>query len=228
MDEWGTDLYDLKQRRNWLDVILFTSSAILALVLFFVFKLDIAKASTESISIFIAVSIPAFSIGFLYGMKITDRVMEPTQSRSPIRRSIEKIFLFLFVAGAIFSSVTFALHGGMRLPEKSILEEGVVQWMTDIIYKNGNTTFLVVSSITATAAITKRTVRIEGLFGRLFTFVGTFVFFSMVALSLSHKEASDAQVYLYALYEMGMVGGVFYKMITITSSQNIWEDFVNG
>src|SRR5579885_822479 len=228
LDEWGTDLYELRHGRNWLDAIIFAASATLAVVLFFVFKVDITNTATESNSLFIVILIPAFAIGFLYGMKISSKVMEPSQHRSPLRRSIEKIFLFLFVAGAIFSSVTFALHGGMKLPEKSILDEGLVQWITDMAYKNGNATFLIVSSITAAAAITKRTIGIEGLFGRLFTFVGTFVFFSMIVLSLSHTKASDSQVYLYGIYEAGIVGGVFYKMINATSRQNMWEDFANG
>lgn len=209
-------------------MIIFAASATLALALFFIFRLDITKAATESSTLFIVILIPAFAIGFLYGVKITGKVMEPSQPRSPLRRSIEKIFLFLFVAGAIFSSVTFALHGGMRLPEKTMLEEGLAQWITDMIYKNGNATFLIVSSITAAAAITKRTMGIEGLFGRLFAFVGTFVFFSMMALSMSHTEASDLQVYLYSTYEAGIVGGVFYKMSSTTSRQSIWEDFANG
>ena len=228
LDEWGTDLYDLRHKRSWLDMIIFAASATLALALFFIFRLDITKAATESSTLFIVILIPAFAIGFLYGVKITGKVMEPSQPRSPLRRSIEKIFLFLFVAGAIFSSVTFALHGGMRLPEKTMLEEGLAQWITDMIYKNGNATFLIVSSITAAAAITKRTMGIEGLFGRLFAFVGTFVFFSMMALSMSHTEASDLQVYLYSTYEAGIVGGVFYKMSSTTSRQSIWEDFANG
>lgn len=78
------------------------------------------------------------------------------------------------------------------------------------------------------AAASKRIIGMEGFFSRVFTFVETFVFFSMIALSLSHNEATDSQVYLYTFYVAGIVGGIFYQMNRITSRANVWEDFANG
>nr|AIE94716.1 hypothetical protein [uncultured marine thaumarchaeote AD1000_50_E11] len=36
-------------------------------------------------------------MGFLYGLKITERVMKPSESRSPIKRGIIKMFLFFLL-----------------------------------------------------------------------------------------------------------------------------------
>jgi len=154
--------------------------------------------------------------------------MRPSETRSPYKRAIVKIFLFLFVMGAIFSSVTFALHGGMDSPTKSILEDGLIPWAAEFVQANGGLTFLIVSSITIMAAATKRIVGLEGFLSKIFTFVGTFVFFSMIALSLSNVDPTHSQVYLYAFYQAGIIGGVFYQMNKLTSRANLWEDFSNG
>src|SRR3990172_3597983 len=154
--------------------------------------------------------------------------MRPSETRSPFKRSVVKIFLFLFMMGAIFSSVTFALHGGVDAPKKSIWEDGLIPWLSEFIQANGGLTFLIVSSITIMAAATKRMVGIEGFFNKVFTFVGTFVFFSMIALSLSHVDPTHSQVYLYAFYQAGIIGGIFYQMNKVTTRANLWEDYANG
>lgn len=171
---------------------------------------------------------PSFIMGFLYGLKMTDRVMSPEENRSPFKRTTLKIFLYFFMIGAIFSSITFALHGGMRVPIKSIFDYGIIQWVTEYVSANGGLTFLIVSSITIMAAATKRIIGMAGIFSKFFSFVGTFVFFSMILLSMSNSEATPLQIYLYACYEAGIVGGIFFQMNRITSRSSIWEEFSNS
>ncbi|MGI0088998.1 MAG: hypothetical protein ACREAF_01460, partial [Nitrosopumilaceae archaeon] len=100
--------------------------------------------------------------------------------------------------------------------------------VSEFIQANGGLTFLIVSSITIMAAATKKIVGMEGFLSKVFTFVGTFIFFSMIALSLSNSDPTHSQVYLYAFYSAGIVGGIFYQMNKLTSRSNIWEDFANG
>ena len=228
LDEWGTDLYELRHNRSWVDLSIFAGAAAFAIILFLTYGPEIQRTTTESPIIINMMFGPAFAIGLLYGIKMTDGVMRPSESRSPFRRAMVKIFLFLFMMGAIFSSVTFALHGGIDSPKKSILEDGLIPWASEFIQANGGLTFLIVASITIMAAATKRIVGIEGIFSKVFTFVGTFIFFSMISLSLSHTDPSHSQVYLYAFYQAGIVGGIFYQMNKLTSRANMWEDFANG
>lgn len=220
-------MYELRHRRSWVDIGMFVGAATLAITLFFIYGSGIDKTSRDSPLLMQIMLVPAFVIGMLYGIKMTDRVMNPSESRSPFKRSVMKIFLYLFTIGAIFSSVTFALHGGMRVPLGFIFEHGFIPWATEFIKANGGLTFLIVSSITIMAAATKRMVGMEGVFSKIFTFVGTFVFFSMISLSISQVGASTSQIYLYAAYEAGIVGGVLYQMNRITSSCNVWEDFAS-
>ena len=63
--------------------------------------------------------IPAFGIGFLYGLRISERALQPTETRSALKRKIMKLFLFFLVIGCLFSSVNFALHGGAIMPDIS-------------------------------------------------------------------------------------------------------------
>jgi hypothetical protein len=228
LDEWGTDLYELRHSRSWYDISIFAGAAALAIIMILIFGPDIAKITEESPIIINIMFGPSFAIGLLYGIKITDRVMRPSETRSPIKRAVVKMFLFLFLMVAIFSSVTFALHGGVQSTQKSILEDGLIPWASEFIEANGGLTFLIVSSITIMGAATKRIVGMEGLLSKVFTFVGTFVFFSMIALSFSHSDPSDSQVYLYAFYQAGIAGGMFYQMNKLTSRVNMWEDFANG
>ena len=228
LDEWGTDLYELRHNRSWIDLCIFAGAAGFAIILYLTLGPDIERTTRESPVIMNIMFGPAFAIGLLYGMKLTDGVMRPSETRSPIKRAIVKICLFLFVMGAIFSSVTFALHGGIDAPKKSILEDGLIPWASEFIQANGGLTFLIVSSITIMAAATKRLAGIEGIFNKVFTFVGTFVFFSMISLSLSHVDPTHSQVYLYAFYQAGIIAGIFYQMNKLTSRANLWEDFSNG
>lgn len=228
MDEWGTDLYEIRHSKSWLDVSIFAGAAALAIILYLTFGPDIDKTTRESPVIINIMFAPTFAIGFLYGTKMTERVMKPSETRSPFKRAAVKTFLFLFMMGAIFSAVTFAMHGGAHVPSKSILENGLIPWTTEFVAANGGLTFLIVSSITIMAAATRRIVGMEGFLSKIFIFVGTFIFFSMITLSLSHSDPSHSQVYLYSFYQAGIVGGIFYQMNKLTSRANMWEDFANG
>ncbi|MGI0017327.1 MAG: hypothetical protein ACREA1_01310 [Nitrosotalea sp.] len=228
MDEWGTDLFEIRKNRSLIDIAIFVGAAVLALVVYLVFGPDIDKMTTQSPLIIDLMFAPSFGIGFLYGLKMTDRVMQPSESRSPLKRGFFKVFLFLFMMGAIFTSVSFALHGGAHPPQKSIFTDGLIPWATEFVQANGGLTFLIISSITMMAAATKRIVGMDGIFSKLFTFVGTYIFFSMLALTFTHSDPSHSQVYLYAFYQAGIVGGIFYQMNKLTTRANMWEDYNNG
>ena len=228
MDEWGADLFEIRKNRSSIDIGIFIGAAILALIIFLIFGPDIDKMITQSPLIIDIMFAPSFGIGFLYGLKMTDRVMQPSESRSPLKRAFFKGFLFLFMMGAIFTSVSFALHGGAHPPHKSIFTDGLIPWITEFIQANGGLTFLIISSITIMAAATKRIVGMEGIFSKLFTFVGTYIFFSMLAMTFTHTDPTHSQVYLYAFYQAGIIGGIFYQMNKLTTRANMWEDYNNG
>jgi hypothetical protein len=228
LDEWGTDLLEIRKNRSSVDIAIFVGAAILALVVYLVFGPAIDNMTKQSPLIIDLMFAPSFGIGFLYGLKMTDRVMQPSESHSPLKRAFYKGFLFLFMMGAIFTSVSFALHGGAHPPHKSIFTDGLIPWATEFVQANGGLTFLIVSSITIMAAATKRIVGMEGIFSKIFTFVGTYIFFSMLALTFTHSDPSHSQVYLYAFYQAGIVGGIFYQMNKLTSRANMWEDYNNG
>ena len=228
MDEWGPDLLDLRHSRSWFDISIFIGAAALSLMISFVFGSEIDKAIRQAPIIIDLMFIPSFSIGLLYGVKMAERVMSPEAPRSPFRRSVIKIFLFIFMMGSIFTSVSFALHGGAHPPQNSILKEGIIPWVNEFVQANGGLTFLIVSSITIMAAATKRIVGMDGFLSRVFTFVGTYIFFTMIALSLTHTDPTHSQVYLYACYQAGIVGGIFYQINKFTTRSNMWEDYANG
>ena len=228
MDEWGTDLLDVRKNRSSIDIAIFAGAAVLALVVYLIFGPEIDAMTKQSPLIIDLMFAPSFGIGFLYGLKMTDRVMQPSESRSPLKRALFKGFLFLFMMGSIFTAVSFALHGGAHPPHKSIFTDGLIPWATEFVQANGGLTFLIISSITMMAAATKRIVGMEGVFSKIFTFVGTYIFFSMLALTFTHSDPSHSQVYLYAFYQAGIVGGIFYQMNKLTTRANMWEDYNNG
>jgi hypothetical protein len=172
--------------------------------------------------------IPIFVIGVIYGMKIVERVLKPSEPRGTIKRSIVKIFLLLFIIGGLFSSVNFALQGGTLVPNASLFEDGLITWMSEFVKNNGGITFLIISSITLMAAATKRIVGLDGIINKVITFVGTFFFFSMIALSFSNSDPTDSQVYLYVFYQAGIISGALYQMNKLTSNLNMWDDLASG
>ncbi len=209
--------------------VIFCISATSALILFVAFKPMIEDITTETPIIVNIMFIPTLIIGFLYGLKITERVMNPSDARSPIKRGIVKIFLFFFVIGGLFSSVNFALHGGSMVPDGAIFDVGVIDWLIKLVTYNGGATFLIVSSIVLMAAATRKIVGLGGGYlGKIISFVGTFVFFSMVSVSLTQNDPTHSQVFLYTFFYAGIISGALYMMNKLTTKQNLWEDYSNG
>ena len=223
--------YDVSRSsgHKYLNLILFLSSACLAVLLFFIFFPQINAINSESPSLINLMFIPAMAVGFLYGMRITERAVKPSETRSPLKRSIMKIFLFFFVIGGLFSSVNFAINGGSIMPQSDILEGGLLPWLNEFVTANGGATFLIITSITLMAAATKRIVRMNtGFLNRMVTSVGTFVFFSMLALSFTDSDPTSSSIFLFTFYQAGIVGGAFFTMNRLTKNLNTWEDFSNG
>ena len=209
--------------------IIFSIAAISALTLFVVFQPMIESITTEAPTIVYIMFVPTFIVGFLYGLKITERVMKPSESRSPLKRGIVKMFLFFFVIGGLFSSVNFALHGGSMMPDGSIFDVGIVEGATELIKYNGGVTFMIVSSVVLMAAATRKIVGLgSGYLGKIISFVGTFVFFSMVSVSLTQTDPSHSQVFLYTFFYAGIISGALYEMNKLTTKQNMWDDYSNG
>lgn len=209
--------------------VIFCIAAISALTLFVVFQPIIESVTTETPMIVHIMFIPTFIVGFLYGLKITERVMKPSDSRSPIKRGIVKMFLFFFVIGGLFSSINFALNGGSMLPDSSIFDAGIIESITQLITYNGGVTFMIVSSIVLMAAATRKIVGLgSGYLGKIISFVGTFVFFSMVSVSLTQTDPTHSQVFLYTFFYAGIISGAFYEMNKLTTKQNMWDDYSNG
>lgn len=210
-------------------LILFAVSASLAILLFLIFHPQIETINKESPILINIMFFPAMAVGFLYGIRITERAVKPSEIRSPVKRSIVKLFLFFFVIGGMFSSVNFAINGGSIMPDMGILDEGLLPWLNNFVTANGGATFLIITSIGLMAAATKRIVRMNtGIINRLVTFVGTFVFFTMLVLSFTKSDPTSSGVFLYTFYQAGIVGGAFFAMNRLTKNQNMMEDFTNG
>ncbi|MFQ5496474.1 MAG: hypothetical protein ACE5DU_01165 [Nitrosopumilus sp.] len=227
MYNWDTT-YESNDHKH-LGLILFASSSSLAVILFLIFHPQIESLNRESPILINIMFLPAMAIGFLYGVRITERAVNPSEIRSPFKRSFVKIFLFFFVIGGMFSSVNFAINGGSIMPNVSILEDGLLPWVNAFVIANGGATFLIISSITLMAAATKRIVGMNsGFLNRMVTFVGTFVFMTILVLSFTKSDPTSSGVFLYTFYQAGIVGGAFYAMNKLTKNQNMLEDFTNG
>jgi hypothetical protein len=215
--------------RSHMGLILFAASASLAIILFLIFHPQIETINKESPILINIMFFPAMAVGFLYGIRITERAVKPSEIRSPVKRSIVKLFLFFFVIGGMFSSVNFAINGGSIMPDMEILDEGLLPWVNNFITANGGATFLIITSIGLMAAATKRIVGMNtGIVNRMVTFVGTFVFFTMLVLSFTKSDPTSSGVFLYTFYQAGIVGGAFFAMNRLTKNQNMIEDFTNG
>ncbi|MBI5859602.1 MAG: hypothetical protein HZB73_02585 [Nitrosarchaeum sp.] len=228
MYNWEYDASESGDRK-YLNLILFVVSASLAVLLFLVFYPQIEAINRASPILINLMFLPAAAIGFLYGVRITERAVRPSEIRSPLKRSIVKVFLFFFVIGGMFSSVNFALNGGSVMPGYNILEDGLLPWLNEYVTANGGATFLILTSIALMAGATKRIVGMDsGFVNRLVTCVGTFVFFTMLILSFTKSDPTSAGVFLYTFYQAGIVGGAFYAMNRLTKNLNTMEDFANG
>jgi len=227
MYNWEFNLSESRGPKN-LNLIVFAAAAATSLILFLIFHPQIQSINQESQILLIIMFAPVMTIGFLYGTSITERAIKPSEMPSPIKRSLVKIFLFFFVIGGLFSSVNFSLNGGSIMPLTSILDDGLIVWLSDFIFSNGGAAFLIVSSITLMAAATRRIVGLGGRLNRIITFVSTFIFFSMLALSFTQNDPSHSEVYLYTFYQAGIIGGALYQMNKLTRNLNAWQDFANG
>ena len=228
MYNWESGALESNNHKH-LGLILFAASASLAVVLFLIFHPQIEAINKESPILINLMFLPAMAIGFLYGVRITERAVKPSEIRSSVKRSITKIFLFFFVMGGMFSSVNFAINGGSIMPDVNLLEDGLLPWLNSFVTANGGATFLILTSITLMAAATKRIVGMNsGFLNRMVTFVGTFVFFTMLVLSFTKSDPTSSGVFLYTFYQAGIVGGAFFAMNRLTKNQNMLEDFSNG
>ena len=222
---------DTRESNNhrYVGLVLFGAAALLAVVVFLTFHPQIDEINRQSPILINIMFAPAMAVGFLYGVRITERAVHPSEIRSPIRRSVAKLFLFFFVMGGMFSSVSFAINGGSIMPDVSILDDGLLAWANEFVTANGGATFLIVTSIALMAAATKRIVGMNtGVLNRVVTFVGTFVFFTMLALSFTKSDPTSSGVLLYTFYQAGIVGGAFFAMNRLTRNQNMLEDYSNG
>ena len=209
------------QGHRYVGLILFGAAALLAVILFLVFHPQIEEINKESPILINIMFLPAMAVGFLYGVRITERAVKPSEIRSPFKRSIVKIFLFFFVIGGMFSAVNFAINGGSVMPELSILDDGLIPWMTSFVTANGGATFLIITSITLMAAATKRIVGMNsGFLNRMVTFVGTFVFlYNASSEFFTKSDPTSSGVFLYTFYQAGIVGGAFFAMNRLTKNQ---------
>lgn len=227
MHNW--DQLSEPQGHKYLGLMLFGAAASLAVILFLTLHPQIEEINKESPILINIMFLPAMAVGFLYGVRITERAVKPSEVHSPFKRSIVKIFLFFFVIGGMFSAVNFAINGGTVMPELSLLDDGLISWMISFVTANGGATFLIITSITLMAAATKRIVGMSsGFLNRVVTFVGTFVFFTMLVLSFTKSDPTSSGVFLYTFYQAGIVGGAFFAMNRLTKNQNMLEDFSNG
>ena len=114
------------------------------------------------------------------------------------------------------------------MPTSSIFDDGLHVWAIDYISSNGGATFLIISSVTLMASATRRIVGLDGNINKIVTFVGTFIFVSMVALSFTQSDPTNSQIYLYTFYQAGIIGGALYEMNKLTQNLNSLEDYANG
>ena len=101
MSNWND--YQEPSVRSHMGLILFAASASLAVILFLIFHPQIETINKESPILINIMFLPAMAVGFLYGIRITERAVKPSEIRSPVKRSIVKLFLFFFVIGGMFS-----------------------------------------------------------------------------------------------------------------------------
>lgn len=224
MEDW-----EPKKSSGRADLALFAAAAALAVLAFVVFAPHIDRINSESPVLMVALFAPAMGIGVLYGMRITELAVRPSETRGALKRSAIKVFLFFFVIGGLFSSVNFALNGGSVMPDADPFEDGPLAWAEAFVYANGGATFLILSSIALMASATKRIVGMRtGALNRVISFVSTFIFFSMLALGFTGSDPTHSAVFLYTFYHAGIIGGAFIAMNRLTRNLNAVEDYANG
>ena len=137
MYSWNSSDENVPKLFKYSNLIVFGSAAGFALLMAFLLNTYYDELISEHPYITNLLFAPAFGIGFLYGLKISERALQPSETRSALKRKIMKLFLFFLVIGGLFSSVNFALHGGAMMPDASLVDDGVIPWITDMITANG-------------------------------------------------------------------------------------------
>ena len=228
MYSWNNSDVEDSKFFKYSNFLVFVAGACSALIIAVILNTFFADLFAENPIIINILYIAAFVIGFLYGLKIAEKAIHPSETRSAFKRKIMKMFLFFLVIGGLFSSVSFALHGGAFAPEMELTSDNIIPWAIELISSNGGVTFLIVSSITIMAAATRRIVGLgSGVLSKMITFAGTFGFFTMISLSLTQSDPTNSQVFLYAFYHAGILGGAMYQMNRLTANLNKWEDYMN-
>jgi hypothetical protein len=87
MSNWND--YHESTIRSHMGLILFGASASLAIILFLIFHPQIESINKESPILINIMFFPAMAVGFLYGVRITERAVKPSKINS-------KNFLILF------------------------------------------------------------------------------------------------------------------------------------
>ena len=228
MYSWNNSDVEDSKFFTYSNFLVFTAGACSALIIAVILNTFFTDLFTENPIIINILYIPAFVIGFLYGLKIAEKAIHPSETRSAFKRKIMKVFLFFLVIGGLFSSVSFALHGGAFAPEMELTSDSIIPWTVELISSNGGVTLLIASSITIMAAATRRIVGLGGgVLSKIITFAGTFGFFTMISLSITQSDPTNSQVFLYAFYHAGILGGAMYQMNRLTANLNKWEDYMN-
>ena len=125
MYSWNSSDENVPKIFKYSNLIVFGSAAGIALLMAFLLNTYYGELFLEHPYIINILFIPAFGIGFLYGLRISERALQPSETRSALKRKIMKLFLFFLVIGGLFSSVNFALHGGAIMPDLTH------EWMTE-------------------------------------------------------------------------------------------------
>ena len=228
MYSWNNSDVEDSKFFKYSNFLVFTAGACSALIIAVILNTFFTDLFTENPIIINILYIPAFVIGVLYGLKIAEKAIHPSETRSAFKRKIMKVFLFFLVIGGLCSSVSFALHGGAFAPEMELTSDSIIPWTVELISSNGGVTFLIASSITIMAAATRRIVGLGGgVLSKIITFAGTFGFFTMISLSITQSDPTNSQVFLYAFYHAGILGGAMYQMNRLTANLNKWEDYMN-
>ena len=97
MYSWNnSDVEDTKFFK-YSNFLVFAAGAMSALLIAIILNTFFSDLFIENPIIINILYIPAFVIGFLYGLKITEKAIHPSETRSGLKRKIMKVFLFFLV-----------------------------------------------------------------------------------------------------------------------------------
>jgi hypothetical protein len=80
---WNADLES--HRHHYGNFIIFSIAALSAFLIFLILHPDIARITRESPILIDIMYVPIFAIGVIYGMKIVERVIKPSEPRGRIK-----------------------------------------------------------------------------------------------------------------------------------------------